>query len=120
MDFMFEIQVARMTTAEPSGTTIAPVQTWYYMSHHIRCDVNPLSDDLLFMQSGADTVATHIVHCFADTDIQPKDRITILSSKRLAGPVGQWFLITAVVRPTETIAFVRAHAVSSDKPPGLT
>ncbi len=116
MQLTFEVIRARMTTVAPSGTQMSPAQTWTKSGRHFRCDIDPLRDELKFAQAGATTIATHICHFFADADILPKDRIQIYSSKRLAGPIGSWYLITEVVEPTETIAYQRAYAIISSNP----
>src|SRR5271166_5949662 len=95
MDFMFEVILARVTSStQPSGTTIGAPQTWTQFARHIKCDVAPMRDELYFQQTGAVTMATHLLHFFPGTDIRPKDRVTIYSSRRLAGMVGSWYLIT--------------------------
>ena len=119
MELTYEIVIARITgqTRTPGKTT--PVDTWTQFPPLIPCDVAPIKDELRFSQSGADVIATHAVHFYARTDIREKDRIQVITNRRLAGPIGSWYEIITRLEPAETIAFVKCFARLTDKPPGI-
>ena len=116
MDLIFKVQRARATQATPVGRNMSLTETWVLNPRSIPCDIMPIADQVYFLQAGQDNIATHTLHFYAGTDIRPKDKVKVLSSVRLAGPIGSWFNIEARIEPTESIAFVRCYARISDSP----
>lgn len=116
MDLTFRVSIARMQTSAPTGRNMAVTNTWTLNPRLIPCDIAPLKDDLYFAQSGTENIATHTIHFYANTDVNPKDIVHVLSSRRLAGPIGSWFEIQTRLEPTETLAYVRCYARVTDEP----
>lgn len=114
MELTYEVQLARSTSS--IGTGMDTAQNWEIFNRHIRCDIHPLNDEMYFQQTGVENVATHVIHFFANEDIRPRDKVKFLSNRRIAGPIGSWYEITAVLEPSETIAFIRAYARITDEP----
>jgi hypothetical protein len=119
MDLTFEVIVGRATLAH-SAISIDTVETWTALPRRLRCDIAPFSDYTYFQQSGQQTIATHVIHFYANEDIREKDRVQFVHAQRLAGLVGSWYEIQRVLTPTETIAYTRAYASVIDAPIGIT
>jgi hypothetical protein len=120
MQLTFRVLLSRFVTIASTGLQVGNSSQWTLFPQVIQADIAPLKDELYFMQSGATNIATHVYHFNANTDVNPKDRLYVLSSVRLAGPIGSWFEITERVEPTETLAFVRCYGRLTDCPPTIT
>lgn len=119
MELTYKVAIARITTQTRTAGKVTPVDTWSQLQATVVCDVAPLRDDLRFAQAGADVIATHVIHFFARTDIREKDRIKVLTNRRLAGPINSWYEIVTRLEPAETLAYVKCFALLTDKPPGF-
>jgi hypothetical protein len=115
MELTFEVMVAREREMR-RPTDLDTTKTWTVLPRHVRCDIAPLTDQEYFLQAGTENVATHAIHFYANEDIRVRDRVQFRTSRRLSGPIGTWYEIMQVVAPTETIAYVRAYAKSTDAP----
>lgn len=118
MPFMvlpYEVQVARPTMSRTTSQMVAK-ENWVLLPVRLPCDIAPLRDDLRFLQGSAQNLVTHELSFYARTDIRPRDRIKVLSNRRLAGPIGSWFEISDRMEPAETIAYVYCHAYITDSP----
>ena len=119
MDLIYTVAIARSVTTKPP-TSLSPVDAWELVAKSVKCDIAPLSDEIFFLQSGTENVATHVLHFYADQDIRVLDRVHFYTNRRLAGPVGSWYAIKDVMQPTESLAFVRCHAFITDAPKGVS
>lgn len=117
MDLTFEVLVASFTVSRVA-TKMDTQQVWTIGTRHVRCDIMPLEDNSMFLQSGTQNIATHVLHFYANETINVRNRVKFIRSKRLAGPVGSWYEIMSVLQPTEGIAYIRAHAQITDAPGG--
>jgi hypothetical protein len=120
MELTFRVQLAEMTLTPPTGKNTSSTKAWTMTNKVYPCDIAPLKDDIYFLQTGVENLITHVIHFYANTDINVRDVVKVLSSFRLAGPVGSWFEIRERLEPTETIAFVRCYAMIVDPPRPLT
>jgi len=115
MDLTFEVLVASFVV-QRVATKMDTQQVWTVGTRHVRCDIMPLADETRFLQTGQQTIATHVLHFYANETINVNNRVKFIRSKRLAGPVGSWYQILSVLQPTENIAYIRAHAQITDAP----
>lgn len=118
MELTYEARISRATQSRVLGK-IESVKMWALVGSIVRCDIAPLTDEILYSQTGAAVVATHIVHFFSRQNVLPGDRIQFITNRRLAGPIGAWFEIMDRTEPSETLAYVRCHARLTDAPPNL-
>jgi hypothetical protein len=114
MDLTYECTIFREQKSYfASGSQ---TQQWTEVGGAVPCDVSPLSDEISLSQSGQIEKTTHVLHFSAGTNILARDSIQITYSRSTYGDVGMWFFLTEVMRPSELISYVRAHATAGKQP----
>jgi hypothetical protein len=108
MDLVYTAQIFRpVNRRERLGSLTA---AFVPLNNHVPCDVAPVRDDIRFAQQGETGITTHVVHFAEGVDIRKDDLIKILSSRRLGGPIGAYFIILERLQPSEEIGYIRCHA----------
>lgn len=116
MNLPFMVQVARATS---SSGSLGPNKTWAMLPAQVACDVLPLKDEMYFLQSGTQGIATLTFHFYAGTDIRVGDRVVMLPPDNVVGMPGSWYDITERMAPSDVLAYIRCFARVTDKPPGV-
>lgn len=80
------------------------------------CDVAPMRDELVMSQAGQQDILTHIVHFQSGTDIRDRDTIIIVSSLTNFSQLGDTYLIVEVLKPSETLSYIRCRAIKGKGP----
>lgn len=116
MDLPFLCVLGRPAHSNTGG--IDPKATWTYFKQPLRCDAFPISDELLFLQSGVQNASTIIFHFYYNQDVRVFDRVQLQYIDSIVGDPKAWFEIQRVERPNDILSYTRAHARVTDKPPG--
>ncbi len=84
------------------------------------CDVSPMSDQLVFAQLGQQSTLTHIIHFQPGTPIADRSEIVIVYAPQPGnyGNVGDTYLITEVLEPSQDLSYIRCRALKGKVPNG--
>lgn len=115
MDLPFLVTLARPTRSNTGG--IDPKATWVFFNEPLRCDAFPLSDEMLFAQSGTQNIATIVFHFYYNQDVRVRDRVQLQFIDSVVGDPGAWYEIQHLERPHDVLSYLRAHGRVSDAPP---
>lgn len=77
------------------------------------CDIAPIKDDVVMLQSGQQDMRTHIIHFQPGTDVRVRDQAIIVYAPRPGnfGNIGETYLILDVLEPSEDLAYIRCRAL---------
>lgn len=82
----------------------------------LSCDVAPLTDAVALGQFGSQELLTHLIHFQPGTDVRVRDEAVIVAAPNNVGRVGDTYLITEVLNPSEELAFVKCRAIKGKQP----
>lgn len=112
MDLTFTVQIYRESGAyTKTGSLVlgnVPV------GGLVQCDIAPITDMVDMQQSSENEVATHVLHFPLGTNLLARDAIRVITSQDALQHFDGYY-ITQVLRPTESISYIRALGVYGKK-----
>lgn len=109
LELTFTVQVWRGRAA---ATGIgSKLLTYTKVGAPVGCEIQPLSDEVRMLQVGQSDTMTHQAYFAQNTNLQPKDIVQIITTRRLGGvSLGTQYFVQEVLQPTSAAyGFIRCR-----------
>lgn len=114
MDLQWGCNIRRFTHSRSAiGSELGTYVTYPAI---IPCDVAPMTDDIVMQQVGQTELLTHVIHFQGNTDIRVRDEVVVVYAPNNIGRLGDVFIVTDVLNPSEGLSYIRCRATRGKAP----